>query len=74
MAMTDYPYATSFHHPMPANPVNLSCSMLQNITNDSTAEEMYASVRSVAELYYRDESCHNIFPNLTNDMKAWDIL
>lgn len=34
MAMTDYPKAASFLEPMPANPINVSCSYFANYTDD----------------------------------------
>ena len=37
MAMTDYPYASSFLQPMPGNPVNESCKSYKNVTvNDGS--------------------------------------
>lgn len=34
MAMTDYPYSSSFLQPMPANPVNVSCQAFASYTSD----------------------------------------
>ncbi|GAM26049.1 hypothetical protein SAMD00019534_092240 [Acytostelium subglobosum LB1] len=34
MAMADYPYPANFLEPMPGNPINVSCSLLAQQTND----------------------------------------
>ncbi len=39
MAMTNYPYSSSFLTPMPAWPVNVSCKYFENFTNEINFEE-----------------------------------
>jgi len=40
MAMTNYPYSSSFLNPMPAWPVNVSCQYYNNITSDPKPEDL----------------------------------
>lgn len=40
MAMTDYPFASSFLTPMPANPVNVSCEAFKDIEPLNTTTQM----------------------------------
>ena len=65
MAMTDYPYHTNFLEQMPAYPVNASCKILQNVTQNSGEENLFEHIRQVAEVYYNwnthtGQSCYDI--------------
>lgn len=44
MAMTDYPYETTFLTSKPANPVSAACEYFKNILPPSSNEDHYESL------------------------------
>ena len=67
MAMTDYPYPTSFLNPMPGNPVAHAVDAIELVLvgNNSDWNQMLA-MRAGAEVYYNfnnQSSCNDINPN-----------
>uniref|UniRef100_A0A7E4VBZ4 Lysosomal Pro-X carboxypeptidase n=1 Tax=Panagrellus redivivus TaxID=6233 RepID=A0A7E4VBZ4_PANRE len=51
MAMTDYPYSSSFLAPMPAWPVEVACTGLME-TDPNTDEGLVAGLYAIANVYY----------------------
>jgi lysosomal Pro-X carboxypeptidase len=81
MAMTDYPYPSSFLEPMPAFPVNVSCQAFASYDSESTKEaETWSMLKAASDVYFNSSSqitCSNI--NDTDatgalDGAGWDIL
>ena len=56
MAMTDYPYSSSFLQPMPAWPVNASCSVFDNYTAANISKvpfyEQWALLKAASDIYF----------------------
>lgn len=50
MAMTDYPYSSSFLQPMPAWPVEASCNGL--MSEDTSDEGLVRGLFKIASVYY----------------------
>jgi len=79
MAMTDYPYVTSFLEPMPANPVNVACSMFNNVDDNSTDAEILMALANAANVYYNSSgtnACNVVDQNYNSVLgdNGWDYL
>lgn len=78
MAMTDYPYETNFLQPMPAWPVKVSCSKIQDVNPTDTWKLMEAFRDSVA-VYYNSsgsETCNQVDQQYGADLglDGWEYL
>jgi lysosomal Pro-X carboxypeptidase len=81
MAMTDYPYESSFLEPMPGFPVNASCAAFSEFDPDHTSKsEAWAMLKTASDTYFNytgQITCSNI--NDTDatgnlDGAGWNIL
>eukprot|EP01132_Coremiostelium_polycephalum_P004796 gene4796-5981_t len=71
MAMADYPYPNSFLEPMPGNPINVSCSLMAQTTNDL---EGLIQILGVYYNYTGSVTCNNIDSTTTGALGSnlWD--
>lgn len=81
MAMTDYPYNSSFLQPMPGFPVNESCKAFANFDPDTSSKaDAWGMLKGASDVYFNSSgqiTCSNI--NDTDatgnlDGAGWDIL
>jgi lysosomal Pro-X carboxypeptidase len=78
MAMTNYPYETNFLQPMPAWPVTVSCSKIQDLDPTDTWELM-EGLRDSASVYYNSSgslTCNQVNQQYEGDLglDGWDYL
>lgn len=81
MAMTDYPNSASFLEPMPANPINVSCSYFANYTDDMEDKLVFEMLDKAAQVYFnwanKTDFCYDITDTDatgTLDAGGWDVL
>ena len=84
MAMTNYPYPTSFLSPMPAWPVTASCQFYQSLddrlqSDEEIDEKLFHASRQSVGIYYNytgQQPCFEIETNETPDLDAdgWYVL
>jgi lysosomal Pro-X carboxypeptidase len=79
MAMTDYPYSTNFLSPMPAWPVEASCSFIAPVNQSNTDWEVLTAMKNSANIYYNYSGgliCNEIIQDYDNDLgqTGWDYL
>ena len=73
LAMTNYPYETSFLQKLPGWPANESCARLNSVNPESQDEELYAALRESARVYYDWEnktSCNEIYQTYAATLNA----
>lgn len=74
MAMTDYPYESSFLQPMPAWPVKAACAKVTDVSGDRQILESVAGALGVYYNYTGESPCFNVLEPVisgTSD-KSWD--
>jgi len=80
MAMTDYPYSTNFLQPMPANPVNVACSMFNPLDDNATDAQVLVALYNAANVYYNftgNQTCSDVdgtSSSATVGANGWDYL
>ena len=82
MAMVNYPYNTSFLHPLPAWPLNTSCAAASGLTfdaNDSASTFNFQNIKRLAAMnkVWQGDACIQLYDetdeNDVLDGSAWEI-
>lgn len=84
LAMINYPYATSFLRPVPANPVSYGCKAAFDgwpAADDKTDQDYLTALKTVADVYFNYEGEAGYCYDMTNtdasgdlDAAGWDVL